>query len=181
MKKSICLLLAFALMLSLCACSGKDGGKEEAEDITLTMPSGFFEEGMTQEELDETAQESGWKSATLNEDGSVTFVVAKEKHEEMLQETRDMIEESIDELVSSGSCPSIISVEANDDYSVFKVTLNAEEVGMAESFSVLSFYMLGGMYQLVNGAEDNNVTVQFVNEATGEVIQEANSSELGGE
>ena len=43
-------------------------------NVTLTIPKDFVGE-TTQEKLDESVKEKGYKSATLNSDGSVTYVM----------------------------------------------------------------------------------------------------------
>ena len=50
---------------------------------------------------------------------------------------------------------------------------------MAESFSVLGFYMYGGMYNIFNGTAVDNVSVKFINADTGEVISTTNSKDMG--
>lgn len=180
MKRFVCMLLTWAMVVSLCACGAAKAPVEE--DVTVTLPADLLAlDGteVTQEDLDQTIEEEGWKSATLNEDGSITYVMTKEKHEEMLQEVRGLIDEAIAEMTDSGDYSNIVSVEPNDDYSQFTVTLNTDEVGLMESIAVLGLYIYGAMYQTVNGAETDNINVQFVNADTGEVIEEANSSDLG--
>lgn len=41
--------------------------------------------------------------------------------------------------------------------------------------------MYGGIYGIFSGEEVENIQVTFINEATGDVISESNSSELGAE
>ena len=49
--------------------------EKELFDVTITIPSDYIGE-TTQDELDKTANENGYK-ATLNDDGSVTYVMTK--------------------------------------------------------------------------------------------------------
>ncbi|MER2027079.1 MAG: hypothetical protein ABS874_07575 [Lachnospiraceae bacterium] len=48
-----------------------------------------------------------------------------------------------------------------------------------ESFSVLSFYIYGGMYNSFNGTPADNIHVDFINEASGEVIDSFDSENMG--
>ena len=64
------------------------------------------------------------------------------------------------------------------DYTPFKVTVNTEELGLMESMSVLGLYTYAGMYHIFNGTEVDNISVQFINETTGEVIEEADSADM---
>lgn len=209
MKKLVCLLLSLVLLVSLCACGSTDTTKEpentpqmdnssaeidtgESEvsegivgvdkglfDVNLTIPAEYVEEGSTQEIYDQKAKEAGWKSATLNADGSVTYVMTKAQHEEMLDNLAKSINEGLDELVGSETYPNFVSIQANDDFTEFEVVTKSESLDMAESFSTMAFYIFGGMYNAFNGAQADNISVKFINEATGDVIQEANSNEMG--
>lgn len=148
-------------------------------NVTITVPADFLDEGVTQENLDEQAKEKGFKSITLNDDGSATYVMTKAQHEEMMDGIRQSIDESLLEMANSEDYPSVVSIDANEDYTEYKITVNAEEVGLQESFLVLSLYVFGGMYHVFNGTEPGNINVQYVNETTGAVIQEANSDDMG--
>lgn len=145
--------------------------------VTITVPADFVGE-TTQEELEKEAKENGYKSATLNEDGSLTYVMTKKQHDEMMQEIRNTIYESLDGMAGSEDYPSIVSVEVNDDFSQYKVVTTNTEISFEEAFSVFGFYMYSGLYYAFDGGELDNVNVQFVNEASGEVIDEANSSDM---
>jgi len=148
-------------------------------DVVLTIPADFVEEDMTQEELDQVAEEGGYQSATLNADGSVTYVMTKAQHNEMMEGIRQSIDESLSSMENSDDYPGIVSVSANDDYTKFTVTMSTDEVGLEASFAVMMFYISSGMYHVFNGTEAENVNVQYVKEATGEILQETNSNDMG--
>lgn len=163
--------------------SGKSGGLEAERglfNVTITVPADFIGEEMTQEQLDQTVkEEKELKSATLNDDGSVTYVMSKSQHKKMMDDIRESIDQGIAEMVGDEDYPNFVSIEPNKDYTKFVVTIKSKEVGIVESFSALAFYMYGGMYNAFNGTPVDNVCVQFVNEITGEVIEEANSKDMG--
>lgn len=147
-------------------------------NVTLTIPSDYVEEGMTQDRLDEIVGEEGYKSATLNADGSVTYVITKTQHKEMMDGISQSINESLSEMAGSEEYPTISRVEANKDYTQYKVYLSTEEIGISESMASFGFYIFSGMYHVFNGTEPGNVNIQFLSEATGEIIQETNSNDM---
>ncbi|MCR5591586.1 MAG: hypothetical protein K6F73_08630 [Lachnospiraceae bacterium] len=149
-------------------------------DVELTIPKEFADD-ITQEELDKAVNEKGYKSATLNEDGSVTYVMTKDQHREMVDEVKKGINESLAEMAGSEDYPEITKVTANDNYTSFAVTTKNEEPSMMESMSVLGFYMTGGMYSIYSGEDIDNVHVEFINAATGEVIGTTDSKDMGKE
>ena len=150
--------------------------------VDITMPAAYVEEGTTQETLDQQAGEAGgYQSATLHDDGSVTYTMTRAQHQAMLDELRTTIDETLADLIDSGSYPNFVSVEANDDYTLFEVVTTGDTVSAEESMAVLGFYIFGGLYQILNGgSEAVDITVRFLSEATGDVVEEFSSAEMAG-
>lgn len=160
--------------------SEPSGGVEVDEglfDVELTVPADFISES-TQEELDIVCEENGFKSIILNEDGSATYTMTKKQHKELMDGYRKDINNNLNEMIGSEEYPNITNIEANDNFTEFTVTTKNAELDMAESFSVLAFYMAGGMYNAFSGEEVENISVTFVNADTGDVIDIANSSDM---
>lgn len=147
-------------------------------DVKLTIPKDFVGD-KTQEELSKAAEEKGYQSVTLNEDGSATYVMTKKQHKEMMKETRKNIDESLAEMIGSEDYPNITDIKANEDYTVFTVTTKSKDLDLSESFSVMAFYMYGGMYGIFSGDKPENVHVDFVNADSGEIIKSADSKNMG--
>lgn len=146
-------------------------------DVVITMPADLVGE-TTQEELDQQAAESGVHSITLNEDGSATYVMSKEQHKKLLEETRQSIQSSLDEMVGSEDYPNITSIEANDNFTSFTVTTTSTELSLTEAFSVMGFYLYGGVYGIFSGETPDNIHVDFVNADTGEIMESSDSKDL---
>lgn len=205
MKRLLALALAL-LMLAGCSTAGQSGaqtaeptgsqpsaseptltGSQEPEIkdpepdndtiVQFTVDGSFFDEGITQEELDESTAESGFISATLNEDGSVTYTMTKAAHTKFMEELAQTIKSGLDEIAASEDYSTISKVEAEAPFVEFRVYLDAEEVGLMESFTVLAFYVYGGMYNAFNGTEIDDIAVYFISNATGDIIQESHSSD----
>lgn len=146
-------------------------------DVELTIPADFVE-GVTQEELDEAADEEGYKSATLNSDGSITYVMTKAQHKKMMTEITEGINMELQGMVGSEDYPNFTKIEANSDYTKFTITTTSTELDLAESFSVINFYMQGGLYNIFNGTPVDNIHVEFVNAESGEIISSSDSSDI---
>lgn len=184
MKKKLLSLLLVCVMMLLPACSPdsdssskKGSGSGDNVTVEITVPADIVE-GYTQEELDEEVQEKGYKSATLNSDGSVTYVMTKGKHKEVMSEMKKSLNETFREMVESEEY-SFTDIKANSNYTDFTVTTVSEELGVGESLMVMTFYLAGGMYNTFNGTPVDNVHVTFINADTGAVIQEADSKDMG--
>jgi hypothetical protein len=152
-------------------------------NVEITIPAetaeyyGFNFE--SQEEADAYAKEQGFKSATLGDDGSITIVMSRSQHKKTMEGLSKTIDEALQEMIGSEDYPNITAVEHNDNYTSFTVTTKSEELGFNESFSVLSFYIYGGMYNSFNGTPADNIHVDFINEASGEVIDSFDSENMG--
>ena len=148
--------------------------------VEITVPADFLGEGITQESLDADVAASNYISAKLNDDGSVTYVMTKAVHDEMMVGVRDNIQQALEEMVGSEEFPSFTKVEANDDFTQFTVETTSTELGLVESFSVLGFYMFGGMYHAFNGTQVDDIAVTFINADSGDTVGEAHSSDMAG-
>ncbi len=146
-------------------------------DVTLTIPESYVE-GQTQDDLDKLCKEKGYKSITLNADGSATYVITKKQHKEMMESMADTINSSMKELVGSEDYPTFTDIKANDDYTEFTITTTSTDLSLSESIAPMLFYTYGLMYTAFNGAEADNIAVTFVNADTGKTISTSNSSEL---
>lgn len=207
MRRIPALVIACAMILSLAGCGGgassaaassasvaassSSAASSEAGDIskdeglfnvTIVYPADYVT-GTTQEQLDQEVAESdgGIQSATLNEDGTATYVMTKAYHDKLLQDMADSINSTLTGMVGSETYPNITAVEANDDFTSFTITTTSTELSMDESFSVLTLYFYGGMYGVVAGEQPENIHVDFVNADTGEIIESADSSDAGSE
>lgn len=151
--------------------------EENIFDVEITIPADYVE-STTQEEVDQEAAEAGVHSATLNEDGSVTYVMSKAQHKKLLEDIRQSIQTSLDEMVGSEDYPNITSVEANDNFTSFTVTTTSTELSLTEAFSIMGFYMYGGLYGIFSGETPDNIHVDFVNADTGEIIDSSDSQDM---
>jgi len=203
MKRFLILGVVSILTFALCACGNSNAqeatnstGVEQEKvdqtpqdsesvevdkgllDVTLTIPADFMEEGKTQADYDAMAKEEGYKSITLNADGSVTYIMKKSQHKELMKEMHEEFEESLNELVGSEEYPNFVEIKYNNDFTEFEIITKSTELDFMESFSTLGFYMISGSYNAFNGTVVDNCKVTFINEATGEVIEEANSADM---
>ena len=147
--------------------------------VEISVPATFVGDNITQEDVDKSVQENGYISGKVNSDGSVTYKMTKGKHKKLMAKIRDTIDTQMSDMVSSEDYPNIVSVVANDDYTSFTITTKSTELGMIESMSTLVFYMYGGMYSAFSGEQVDNIHVDFVNEESGQVIQSADSKNVG--
>lgn len=168
LKHFLALTLAATMLFSLCACG--------EETVEIKVSAAFFEDGeLTDENLQNSVEKNGFESYTINDDGSVTYVMTKSAQAKMLDGYKQIVEETNAGLIEGeNSFESFERIEYKDDLTQFDVYVN-EEYGLFDSLSCMVFYMLGGMYQSFSGipAEQIQVVVNYIDVATGEVIESA--------
>ena len=145
--------------------------------VSITLPKDFVTDEVSQKKLDAEAGDN-YLSAKLNEDGSVTYKLTKAQHGAMLYGITKSMAESFQEMINDDEKYGIAEIKHNDTYSVFDVTMDTDTLGLGDSFTVLAFYMYGGLYGIFSGNKLDNVIVNFYDPA-GKLIQSGNSAELG--
>ena len=186
------LLISFVVPLILSACGYDASGSaesnttaaepsasifidESSSTVELTIPPNYME-SVTQEELDTAAKEMGIESITLQDDGSALYRMSIEQHEQMLTDIRENIRLGMESMKESGDYKNFVDITANEDYTEFTVTTTEERLDMKESFSVMTFYMYGEMYNMFNGTPAANIHVEFIHAETGAIVSAADSS-----
>lgn len=141
--------------------------------VEVTIPASFLGDDSDIDQTKAEAEEMGVTEITTNDDGSLTYKMPKSVHKEWLKQTADGIDESIQELVSSDDFVSIKDVEANNDYSKFNMVVDRETFEASlDGFATVTLGVSGTMYQYISGTnpDDYNVTIEVVDESSGEVI-----------
>lgn len=153
-----------------------DGEKVDVDkglfSVEVKLPASFFE-GEDMEQVVAGAEEEGVGEATVNDDGSVTYKMSKNKHKEMMDDLATSVEETKTEITDSGNYPSIQSVENSNNFDKFTVTVDREAYESSfDGFVTLSLGLVGSYYQAFDGrdADDMHVEIEMKDAATGEVF-----------
>ena len=202
--KLIKVLLCILMMLNLVGCSGnkssddKKSGNEASEgiqvstgddsariyntvtNVKVTLPASLFEyvdEEISQEDLDKAAFENGFISATLNEDGSVTYVMSKDKYNAYVAELAMSIDKGLEELCNTENS-TIVDIKHNADFTDYTITLDADVVGFTESFVSLAIVLYSAFYYGFTGKDmKSGVHFTYVNKS-GDVLEEYSTDEM---
>lgn len=145
-------------------------------NVVIDVPKDFVGD-TTQEELDKKAKKYGYK-VKLNDDGSATYTMTKSQHREMMEELTINLNQSLTEMIGSENYPNFTDIKANSNFTEFTITTKSKELDLAESFSVIGFYMYGGMYNTFNGTSIDNIHVDFINADTGEILSSSDSKDM---
>ena len=139
------------------------------EMVSITVPSGYVDSEMTEEELQAEAAGEGME-AVLNEDGSVTYTMTKEQHEQIMADMTESFDEMLRELTEGEEAvESFREVKHNESYSDFDILVNPELYSEWDAFIALSLVMYAGAYRIYSGDGEPEVEVRMVDAETGEV------------
>lgn len=191
MKKFIVLLLSVIMLLCFASCSsGEPNTKENSTSsseattaneivdenlltVEITIPASMFDEdNQPSNELSEEQKEQGFKSAKVNEDGSVTYTMSKAAFKEYKENLKASVEDTFNNLGSEYSF--IQKVDYDSNFSVVK--LYVDEATYSQGFNFMSVMAVGysaNMYQAYTN-EEISCTVEVYNNANGELIESAN-------
>ncbi|WP_210367741.1 hypothetical protein [Bacillus sp. REN3] len=143
-------------------------------NVEVTLPASLFE-GEDIDKAIEEANTEGVKEVIKNDDGSVTCKMSKSEHKKMMNELETSIQESVEEMKTSGDFVSIKDITHNKSFSEFtlEVDKHAYENSM-DGFAVFGLGISGAYYQLFNGAgkDDYKVTIFVKDQATGEEMDQ---------
>ncbi|WP_299091326.1 hypothetical protein [uncultured Microbacterium sp.] len=146
-------------------------------DIRLARSLLDQEDALTDAQIVEAARGKGI-AATVDGD-TVVYTMTRSQQADMLAQMRSSAQESADELVADET-NSVTAVEFNDPMTSFKVSVDRDRYGALESLLALGFYMQGAIFQQFNGvgADDIDVIVDFVDDASGEVLESGSYQEM---
>lgn len=197
MKKLTSLMMVAALAVSITACGATANTNAEAssaadkstataeasnETVTITYPEymipGVMSDG-TDEERMKAAKEfckvlldrEGVLEAKPCADGSVIATMTREAHKKSLDDLEASIDKMFDDFFDNDDDESDFSdYTYNDDMTVFTVNMDADDYESPYTTEAMLFGISAEGYQTLNGVEKPKVTINYVDEKTGNVL-----------
>ncbi len=135
------------------------------------------EGALSDDEIIASAKENGLSAVV--EGDTVVYTMTKSQRDEMLAGMRSSARESADDLVADDA-NSVTAVDFDDEMTSFTVSVDPAKYSAMEGFLVLGFYMQGALLQQFQGisADDIDVTVDFVDDSTGEVLDSGSFQDM---
>jgi hypothetical protein len=128
------------------------------------------------EELSEEQKDMGYQSATVNADGSVTYVIDSEKYEIALIELRKESVKALEAMTNGEVYRTIRGVLYDDNLETITLVVSNQaefEQSATDSFSVWQAGLTGCLYQEMRGEQDYTVTVNLQDSASGDIFSSA--------
>ena len=196
MKKLTSLMMAAALAVSITACGAtantnatassatdKSTATAEAgnETVTIIYPEymipGVMSDG-TDEERMKAAKEfckvlldkEGVLEAKPSADGSVIATMTREAHKKSLDDLKASINETFDDYFDDDDESDFSDYTYNDDMTVFTVNMDADDYESPYTTEAMLFGISAEGYQTLNGVETPRITINYLDEKTGDVL-----------
>ena len=140
-------------------------------DVSINLPGDFFE---SDPDFDPSAyaQKQGFIGAAVNEDGSVTVTMTKERQQELLTDLREEIENAFEELAGGSATPYVTNITCDENFTQIVMEVEREAYEAAADMTPVTLGFSAMLYQKFSGQEPHcNITVKDA--ATGEAITNA--------
>ncbi|MFH5837169.1 hypothetical protein ACHAL6_13995 [Proteiniclasticum sp. C24MP] len=191
MKKTAIFLVISMLITTMAGCAGKNENQEsqgstekqseeQQEEVSvdknllsveIILPSDLAGDLSDFDKEAYLSENPGMKDAEVLADGSLKLTMSRAKHEELMEEMRESVDEAFNMLMTDEETSYIKDVRRSDDYRKVDVMVDREEYDNAFDLSALTIMMSVAMYQVFEG-EEFNLLIRYLDEKTEEVLEE---------
>lgn len=180
MKKLIVTLLSAGMALACVGCGGSSSQPakevEEVKEVSITYAAEDITSGTDQEFVDKWVEEKGYNSGTINEDGSVTMTMDKEKASVALADLKDQIEGFIAQYVDDEKDP-ITAITYDDDFENFEIVTKSGDYTAEEEDVAGVLKRFAKMAHSLKAISNYEVKVKIIDADSNAVIAETTHSE----
>ena len=191
MKKKLYLYLCLTFLLTGCATNNKSETTSSSDpasiiqevqslsDAEIVIPSALVGNEITEENavlIPDTEVESEENTSSTS-----TYSISGEERTNIVNGLSQEVVEGINKILANKEQYSnIVSITPNEDCSEFTISVANGEINIYESMLLMSFYTMGDKYQIYNGvpADEVKTIVRYINDSTGEIIVEADSTQM---
>lgn len=151
--------------------SGIDGDKYEDDKIEIIIPpNAALVMGVSDVKNDLI------DSIEKNDDESYSILVSKDNQKILLNNISSTINDGLEGMINEEAY-TFTSIEANDSFSNFKVTMSGDNLNLSEHFTPTWFYIYGGMFNYFSGNSIDNIHIDYVKK-DGSIVSTADSGDL---
>ena len=187
MKKILAAALAMFMSVSLFGCSSggtasidpasdtesNDGvNVQEQEDniLEISLPLSLMEEGTTSE-LTQEEKNNGFLTKTVTGD-EIKYTIKKSRYNAFMEDYKQTVEDSLNELVTSGDYPSVREIQNADDFGEITILVDkaAYESSFTDRFIILGAGLSGCLYKAFAVNSYKTCTVIVKDKTTGEEL-----------
>lgn len=127
------------------------------DTVTITLPPEMITEGEMWE---------GSIPPVMMNDGGEMLHLTYSEYDELLSVMREGLKEGLQDMVADESF-GYVSIEVNDDFTDYIITIDGEEMSFAGIFGVYGLLIYSGIYSVYNGEDLGTITFSVVDNNTG--------------
>lgn len=175
-------IIASALVISGCSSEEKAENKKsdftvekDLKNIEIKVPASFYEGEDIDAIIKDAKEKNKYIKVEKNNDGSVTYIMSREKHNALMKEMKESTASNVKEIETDSEIPSVLKISFNSNFSEFTVTVDKKEFENSfDGFAVFSLGIAGMFYQVFDGTaeEDLKVTVKMKDAKNGKIFSE---------
>ena len=149
-------------------------------DAEINIPNALVGNEITEENailITENEEESNEEAPQ----SSSTYSISGEERTNIVNGLSQDVIDGINNILSNkDQYSNIVSITPNQDCSEFTISVKDGQINIYESMLIMSFYTMGDKYQIYNGvpAEEVKTIVRYINDSTGELIVESDSTQM---
>lgn len=172
-------LAALLLCMSVSAAAAEDSGLgglnviAGEESVRITLSADMVGDATEKEISASVGEDGNYVGYEIHEDGSVTYVMSREKYDQMLGGLKASVDECIAMLLEGEQAvDSFVRIEYNESLTDIVIYVDGDTFTTWDSMNGLSFYIYGAYYQTFLGVPGDQIDVEvsFVDEESGEVL-----------
>ena len=191
MKNKLLIYLCLMFLLTGCTANNKSETSssdpasiiqevQSLPDAEINIPNALVGNEITEENavlVTEADKETNGDAP----DNTSTYAISGEERTNIVNGLSQDVIDGINNILSNKEQYSnIVSITPNEDCTEFTISVKNGEINIYESMLIMSFYTMGDKYQIYNGVpqDEVNTIVRYVNDSTGEVIVESDSTQM---
>lgn len=189
MKNKLIIYLCLSFLLTGCAADKSESISssdlastiqevQSLPDAEINIPNALVGNEITEENavlITDVEEESKENTSTT------TYSISGEERTNIVNGLSQDVVDGINKILSNKEqYPNIVSITPNADCTEFTISVKDGTINIYESMLLMSFYTMGDKYQIYNGVpqEEAKTIVRYVNDSTGEVVVESDSTQM---
>lgn len=185
MKNKLLIYAGLAFLLAGC------GADQTSESTSSSDPASIIQEVQSLPDAEikipnaltgtEITEENAVLITEETEESTSTYSISGEERTNIVNGiSQDVVDGINNILENKEQYSNIVSITPNEDCTEFTIAVKNGEINIYESMLIMSFYTMGDKYQIYNGVpqEEVKTIVRYVNDSTGEVIVESDSTQM---
>ncbi len=157
--------------------------KEEDNMIRMIISPEYFGINETEDAIKQQVRDWGANDISIDtQTGYVSALMSQSSYDAFVLSLRNQVIDTVNRIKSDKEkYPSIVDIQYSGDLSRFEIRCS-DTITYEKSIAALELYMVSASYQVLSGIpqEDATVDIYFIDNATDEVLEIINTSDLVG-